>query len=61
MNGDKQTKLANNLEKKKLLTQLLEKLEAAGPDPHGEIDWGKDVGKERWISLSRKDTSRLFK
>jgi antitoxin MazE len=34
--------------KKSKLEDLLRQLEAAGPDPHGEIDWGEDVGKERF-------------
>jgi antitoxin MazE len=34
--------------KKSKLEQLLKALEAAGPDPHGEVDWGEDVGKERF-------------
>ena len=30
------------------LTALLDALEAHGrPDPHGELDWGQDVGSER--------------
>jgi antitoxin MazE len=28
--------------KKNKLEQLLKELEAAGRDPHGEMDWGKD-------------------
>lgn len=31
------------------LEKLLEALESYGqPDPHGEADWGDDVGKERF-------------
>lgn len=32
--------------------ELLKRLESAGSDPHGEIDWGKDVGRE--VGSSRK-------
>jgi antitoxin MazE len=34
--------------KKSTIGELLEKLEAAGRDPHGEVDWGEDVGREKF-------------
>jgi antitoxin MazE len=33
--------------KKSKIGDLLKRLEAAGRDPHGEIEWGEDVGREK--------------
>jgi hypothetical protein len=30
------------------LEELLKKLGAVGKDPHGELEWGEDVGNERF-------------
>jgi hypothetical protein len=34
--------------RRKRLESLLAELEAMGRDPHDEIDWGKDIGKEQF-------------
>jgi hypothetical protein len=49
-------KVALSLKNTKL-EQLLKDLEAAGPDPHGEVAWGQDVGKEQLPLILEKSQS----